>query len=552
MHMHRYLVGLFVLLLLQFPTTAQQREFQLPKLIKAPAKEIPGTLFLVGGGAMPKNGKEEFVKLAGGDNAQIVVIPTASETADTAKPEAFVESWKKYNPKSVQVLHTRSRETANDATFVKPLTEATAVWFGGGSQQRIADAYRGTLVQEELKKLLQRKGVIGGTSAGAAIMSELMIASGNPKAVTSKGLGFLTHTVIDQHFLKRNRVNRLLGVLRNHPGYFGIGIDEATAVIIRGRRISVLGESYAVICQTAGKVRPLSMQVLRPGEVADLVALSRSALVRAGDAFPPAKLRAPVVPKGTLIIGGGGGTPAEVWPRFVKAAGGPDANIVIIPTALGDPLPKQDYAERFFERAGVKNIEVIHTRDPQVANSEEFVEKIRKANGIWFSGGRQWRLVDSYFGTKAHAAMFDLLARGGVIGGSSAGASIQTEYMPRGNPLGNLDAMAEGYEQGLGFLPGVAVDQHFFRRKRQKDMTDLINTYPQLLGIGLDENTFIVVTGDTMEVIGKSKVAIYDRKNHPYPMGKEDYFSLTHGDQYNLRERRIVAPMTPAKTKEGK
>src|SRR5206468_6934717 len=105
-----------------------------------------------------------------------------------------------------------------DAAFVKPLTEATAVWFGGGDQNKIMEAYRGTLVEKELHKLLQHNGVIGGTSAGAAIMSDVMIAGGNPVAKTGKGFGFVTHAVVDQHFLKRDRGERLMGVLAKHPG----------------------------------------------------------------------------------------------------------------------------------------------------------------------------------------------------------------------------------------------------------------------------------------------------------------------------------------------
>ena len=109
-----------------------------------------------------------------------------------------------------------------------------------------------------------------------------------------------------------------------------------------------------------------------------------------------------------------------------------------------------------------------------------------KATGVWFGGGRQWRFVDAYEGTKAHPLMKEVLKRGGVIGGSSAGATIQGDYLCRGSPFGNEEIMYEGYERGLGFLPGVAIDQHFSRRKRFADMTALVKAYPQLLGVGLE------------------------------------------------------------------
>src|SRR5205823_10371724 len=103
-----------------------------------------------------------------------------------------------------------------------------------------------------------------------------------------------------------------------------------------------------------------------------------------------------------------------------------------------------------------------------------FQEPLREAKGVWFSGGRQWRFVDAYEGTLCEKLFHDVLKRGGAIGGSSAGATIQGAYLCRGNPLGNLDIMAEGYERGFGFLPGTAIDQHFFKRNRLGDMQNLV------------------------------------------------------------------------------
>ena len=115
------------------------------------------------------------------------------------------------------MLHTRLREKANDPAFVKPITEATAVWLGGGDQVELVAAYRGTVVEREFQALLKRGGVIGGTSAGAAVMSDVMIEGGNPKADVGRGFGFVTNAVVDQHFLRRSRVNRLIGVLSARP-----------------------------------------------------------------------------------------------------------------------------------------------------------------------------------------------------------------------------------------------------------------------------------------------------------------------------------------------
>jgi cyanophycinase len=132
-----------------------------------------------------------------------------------------------------------------------------------------------------------------------------------------------------------------------------------------------------------------------------------------------------------------------------------------------------------------------------------------------------------------------VLAKGGAIGGSSAGASIQSQYMPRGDPLGNTENMAPGYERGLGFLPGVGVDQHFTQRRRHSDMTKLMAKYPQILGIGIDEATAIVVTGSLAEVVGRGSVFFYDRRK-PVPAEGPDYEEVKPGTAYDLRARKIV------------
>ena len=96
--------------------------------------------------------------------------------------------------------------------------------------------------------------------------------------------------------------------------------------------------------------------------------------------------------------------------------------------------------------------------DAADCHQDVFVDAMRRATGVWFGGGRQWRFVDAYLGSQLHELMYGVLDRGGVIAGSSAGASIQGEYMARGTPIGNTEIMADGYERGLGFLPGVAID----------------------------------------------------------------------------------------------
>ena len=184
-----------------------------------PPEVVPGVLVIVGGGKMPDEARKEFVKLAGGEDAKLIVVPTASAAADEPKDaEAFTKPWTDAGVKSVTLFHTRDRKLADDAEFVKPLTTATAVWFSGGDQSKVTAAYAGTKAEAEFKKVLARGGVVGGTSAGAALMSDLMIAGGTDTATTATGLGFLPGVVVDQHFTQRNRLKRLEGVIAKNPG----------------------------------------------------------------------------------------------------------------------------------------------------------------------------------------------------------------------------------------------------------------------------------------------------------------------------------------------
>ena len=169
--------------------------------------------------------------------------------------------------------------------------------------------------------------------------------------------------------------------------------------------------------------------------------------------------------------------------------------------------------------------------------SKEFLDALREATGIWFGGGRQWRFVDAYEGTRAHALMHDVLKRGGVIAGSSAGATIQGDYLCRGGVFDNFDMMYEGYERGLGFLKGVGIDQHFAERKRFADMTAFVKTHPQMLGIGIDETTAIIVKGSVADVVGAGKVHFYDARRK-VAEGQPDHESLGAGEKYELKERK--------------
>lgn len=212
----------------------------------------PPRLVIAGGGSLPEKVYSEFRRLAG-DRPRLVIIPTAS-SREVNLPE-LKRTWKSRGFDSVEVLHTKDRSMADREQFAKPLTTATAVWFGGGQQQRIADAYVGTRTEKEIYNLMKRGGVVGGTSAGAAIQTRIMIRSGRDKPDISKGLNLLPGAIVDQHFLRRNRLSRLLHAVRANPNCVGFGIDENTALVVENNKAKVVGDSYVLqVRQTDGKI----------------------------------------------------------------------------------------------------------------------------------------------------------------------------------------------------------------------------------------------------------------------------------------------------------
>jgi cyanophycinase len=253
---------------------------------------------------------------------------------------------------------------------------------------------------------------------------------------------------------------------------------------------------------------------------------------------------------GTLVLTGGD-LGKGVIERFVELAGGPDARFVYIPTAASslrlpsgfiyDPpdsnVPAnntQAFEEELAKLFGVKNVTVLHTRNRKTANSETFVAPLKRANGVWLSSGNAGRLADAYLDTLTQKEIGAVLGRGGVVGGNSAGAIIQGSYTVRGRPDKPL-LMAKGHERGFGFLKDVAINPHLTEAKRDAELVNVIDTYPNLLGIGLDEKAALVVQGDVFEVIGEGRVAIYDNKKH----GGNWYYWLKSGDRFNLRTRTV-------------
>lgn len=255
-------------------------------------------------------------------------------------------------------------------------------------------------------------------------------------------------------------------------------------------------------------------------------------------------------PKGTLLIVGGGNLESTgILDRFIALAGGSNKKFVVVPTAGGNRRPDGTlitYVDSAvlapWKARGLSNVRMLHTPDPKVADSEAFAAQLADADAVWFIGGRQWNLVDSYAKTRTFAAFHAVLARGGVIGGTSAGATIQGAYLVRGATAGAQIMMTDepNHQDAFGFLRRSAIDQHIDARNRWEDLGPVIRRFPDLLGIGLSEGTAIVVTGDRFEVIGRWKVAVHDNTRAFQPWEKA-WFVLGSGDVYDLKARKVIS-----------
>lgn len=251
--------------------------------------------------------------------------------------------------------------------------------------------------------------------------------------------------------------------------------------------------------------------------------------------------------KGSLIAAGGGSLSHQIINRFMELAGGLTAPIVIIPTAAGGDTFDKNLESRLFKDVGATNVMVLHTNDRRVADSDSFTLPLKKATGVWFGGGRQWRLVDAYKDTKTEKMIWQVLEKGGVVGGTSAGATIQGSYLARGDTKNN-QIMMGNHDTGFGFIKNIAIDQHVIARNRHFDMLEILEQHPELLGISIDEGTSIVVQGDQFEVVGDGYIIIYDgtfwsREGSALkhlPAKNNVFYFLRAGDRYDLKGRRVI------------
>ena len=214
--------------------------------------------------------RRKFFDLAGGKDAKIVIIPTAVATAEEQKTQQELrQPWLDLGPQSVEVLHTRDPKVADDPAFLKPLTEATAVFFTNGHQHRVFDAYRGTRFEKELLKVQTRGGLVGGTGSGAAILGERVPGRPQDNVLTERGFGLFFGLLLEEEASAD-----FLATLSATPGYHGLILEPGAAVVIQGKKVQVLSAGNVEIhpAPTAGV--EAKVVTLKPDTEHDLRKLS--------------------------------------------------------------------------------------------------------------------------------------------------------------------------------------------------------------------------------------------------------------------------------------
>ncbi len=255
-----------------------------------------GKLFIIGGGDRPAYMMEKYIELAGGKESKFIVIPMASsEPLESA--DYMVKELKGLGCKNVDFIYCNKINADREENLSK-LDGVKGVYFCGGDQALLTAALLGTKVLDKIKDIYKSGGVIGGTSAGAAVMSKVMLTGNewiNKDTVnlftfikkknveTIEGFGFVQNAIIDQHFITRKRLNRLISVVLENPNLPGIGIDEATAIIFQpDNTFEVFGENTVLVFDateardiTTDKNNNLSaadlkMHLLKSGDIFDL------------------------------------------------------------------------------------------------------------------------------------------------------------------------------------------------------------------------------------------------------------------------------------------
>ena len=338
--------------------------------------------------------------------------------------------------------------------------------------------------------MLRRGGTIGGSSAGAAIMSKVMIAGGKTEPQMGNGLRLLARLDRRPALYARNRLGRLMLALKDRSGLVGFGIDQGTSLIVRGRTLSVMGDGGVTICMSPAGSQPERVTQLLPGKTADLIAPNRAVLARNLPPFPPTSPQPPDVPTGSLVIVGGGGTPKGLLEKFIELAGGPEAPLVCVPCTAEETIDKEPGMCEAFRRAGAKHVSWIHTKDRTKANGDDAIlaplksaprHLVRRRAAMEL--GRQ---LPEHDRSPAYARRAGSRRRDRrLVGRRQHPRGLHAAGRPAGERRTSLPRATSAAWDSSRAWRSTSTSRN---ASGSPDMSLLMKTYPQSLGIGIDES----------------------------------------------------------------
>ncbi|MEM9941389.1 MAG: cyanophycinase [Planctomycetota bacterium] len=490
-------------------------------------RPIAGSRVILGNGEIADYTVQCFLHLCRKEDPNIAVICLDSD------PRITQSRLEEIGAGSVQMI----RELESDAqALTLQMLNLDGVWIEGKTDAVV----RNRLLLALLKNVTLRNGVIAVDSSAVSLLAELDDQDDSKRLASPfSKFDFQFGDRVSNSKQPDSDSNRVI-----------CGVPDSSILVVHeGRRIAGYGDQDVRLLVEAANGWPESRGTFECPDVfsagsypfygSDLFTWIRRANERTQKLFPPQNPATPVVESGSLFLHGGSRVEPEIMQQFMQLAGGDDAAIVCIPSAQSFDWSEQpdSYSADVLAELGHSNFEILHTDDPLVANTSEAMATIlNNANGVWIDGGRTYRFMDSYQGTRVEKLIAGVLQRGGVVGGSSAGCQVPSDFLVRGNPRTNRDIVNEGYTRGMGLLKGVIIDAHFIQRERQEPFLELIKQYPQMLGIGIDERTAIIVQNSTAKVVGSHAVSFYDLKSQTTDNFKPEI--LKAGDRYDLKERK--------------
>ena len=358
--------------------------------------KINGTIIAGGGLELPKAAKEYFLREANKADANPVLLQFSSAKSaelDSFSPEELAAAEK------LRVVNVTFEESELDKESLLALQNSGAIWVS--SNARFGKRHLTILKQvfEAAEQVIQRKGVACFNKPLSESLGRLKQDSVAELSVIAAASNLIPDAVIHTSYDDSNRKD-LLSILAANPRCVGIGIEDNSAIVLRQRKIRVLGDGQSTFCLMANEHQPLRVQHVKqaatrranPYEtIIDLTAWRRDAIERTLPPFPAKKPPTPHVANGTLMIVGGGGMPKGMMEQMVELAGGEDAKMVYVPCSENDEITGPQRMVETWKKMGVASATFIHTKDRNQANTDEqFLAPLQDATGIWFGGGRQW------------------------------------------------------------------------------------------------------------------------------------------------------------------